>query len=364
MSFPDMRIRVMVVDDSVIFRRFLSRALSKDPNIEVVAELGTAEEAIQFLKNAKPDVITLDLEMPGLGGLSFLKETVQRYFVPTVVISSRTQNGAQVTIDALRSGAVDALAKPRGIAPGTPDHIALAEFVTRIKAAARARVDVPKGKPKVDHAERSQSFPPDWILAIGSSTGGVHALGVVLEALPPNCPPLVIVQHMPEGFTDAFARRLNSACEIEVKEAVEGDRLRPGLALIAPGGDRHMHVERARDGHYVVRLVDGPPVSFSRPSVDELFMSLALVAAPRVSAVVLTGMGSDGANGLLALRAGGSQTFAQDKASSVIYGMPARAWENGAAMEQVPLDEVPAKLLASIGTASAFRATAQTIGLR
>lgn len=354
------RTRVLIVDDSVIFRRFLSRALSVDAEIDVIGEVGSAEEAREFLRRHRPDVITLDLEMPGQGGLSFLKETIARLKLPAIVISSRTQRGAQITIEALDAGAIDVLAKPRGIAPGTPNHVALAEFGVRIKAAARARMSASVGHatPHVAHASVSNnpSYPRDWIIAIGASTGGVHALGVVLEALPVNCPPVVVVQHMPEGFTEAFARRLNRLCAIEVREAAEGDKLRPGCALIAPGGDRHMHVIRSREGGCAVTLVEGPHVSFSRPSVDELFFSLGGLATSRISAAILTGMGSDGANGLLMLRNAGCQTMAQDKDTSVIYGMPARAWENGAAMAQAPLDQIAPRLLASIGTAPAQRA--------
>jgi two-component system chemotaxis response regulator CheB len=346
-------VRVLVVDDSQVFRRFLSRALAADPMIEVVGEAMSAEEARDLVGKARPDVITLDLEMPGQGGLMFLRKHAARLRIPTIVISSQTQSGARISIEALEAGAVDVLPKPRGLAPGTPNHVALGDIAERVKAVARARV---RGRdivsPPVRPAARVAAAR-DWVIALGASTGGVQALGTVLQAMPAGCPPIVIVQHMPEGFTDAFARRLDLSCAIDVREARAGDALRPGLALIAPGGARHMVLARDATGTLCVDLVAGDPVCFSIPSVDVLFASAARAAAPNLSGAVLTGMGSDGAEGLHAMRLAGAQTFAQDQASSVIYGMPARAWERGGALEQVPLDQVAARLLASVGTTSA-----------
>ncbi|WP_417727039.1 chemotaxis-specific protein-glutamate methyltransferase CheB [Roseovarius sp.] len=353
-------IRVLVVDDSLVFRRFLTRTLSIDPAIEVIGEVGSAEEARAFVMARRPDVITLDLEMPGQGGLEFLRQTVARLRIPTIVVSSQTQRGAKRTIEALEAGAVDVMPKPRGLAPGTADRLALGAISERVRAVARVNL---RGMQAVEAKAVPMTFATatarDWVIAIGASTGGVQALGTVLHALPADCPPVVIVQHMPAGFTGAFARRLNMTCAIEVREAQQGDRLSPGVALIAPGGERHMKLRATSRGGLEVDLVAGDPVCFSIPSVDVLLNSAAQVAAPRLSAVVLTGMGSDGANGLLAARLSGAKTFAQDEASSLVYGMPARAWEKGGAQAQVPLDQVAAQLLASVGTTSANpRATA------
>jgi two-component system chemotaxis response regulator CheB len=270
------------------------------------------------------------------------------------VISSQTQRGARRTIEALEAGAVDVMPKPRGLAPGTADHLALSAISERVRAVAR--VNLPKTTQTTSPFGAVSLAPAasrNWVIALGASTGGVQALGAVLHALPADCPPVVIVQHMPVGFTDAFARRLNNTCAIEVREAQRGDRLSPGLALIAPGGKQHMVLRRGAQGGISVDLVPGDPVCFSIPSVDELLISAARVAAPRLTAAVLTGMGSDGANGLLAARQAGAQTFVQDEASSLIYGMPARAWEKGGAQAQVPLDQMAARLLASVGTTSA-----------
>ena len=353
MALPTRPVRVLVVDDSSVFRRFLIQALKVDPMIEVIGEADGAESARAILRDVTPDVITLDLEMPGEDGLQFLRSTIARLKIPTIVISSKTQRGTGLSIEALEAGALDVFPKPRGMVPGQAPHEVLADVGARLRAMARARVDF-----SPNHAERhnmswSDRKAKDWVIAIGASTGGVQALGTILHMMPANCPPIVIVQHMPEGFTDAFARRLNQTCAIEVREARPHDRLQPGLALIAPGGDQHMVLKRADRHGFEVQLVPGPPVSFSRPAIDELFRSVATSAAPRVSATVLTGMGSDGARGLLALRQAGAQTFAQDQASSVIYGMPAQAWEMGAAMEQVSLNGMAERLLASVGTSSA-----------
>jgi two-component system chemotaxis response regulator CheB len=358
MTKPDAPITVLVVDDSSFFRRFLTRTLSADPGIEVIGEAASAEEAHDFVMARRPDVITLDLEMPGLGGMAFLRQTVARLRIPTIVVSSTTQLGARRSIEALEAGAVDVMPKPQGVAPGMADQIALSAIAARVRAVAR--VDLHRLKPAAVSAPAgssamvsSRALSQDWVIALGASTGGVQALGTVLHALPADCPPVVIVQHMPAGFTEAFARRLNTTCAIEVREARQGDRLSAGLALIAPGGERHMRLRRAAQGGLMVDLVAGEPVCFSLPSVDVLLASAAQLAAPRLSAAILTGMGSDGSNGLLAARLAGAQTFVQDEATSLVYGMPARAWERGAALAQVPLDQIAAQLLASVGTTSA-----------
>lgn len=354
-------VKVLVVDDSLVFRRFLVRTLQADPMIEVIADLGSADEAEIFIRNTRPDVITLDLEMPGKSGLDFLRDTIAVLQIPTIVISATTPRGAMRSIEALEAGAVDVIAKPGGLAPGTPDHLALNAIASRAKAVA--------GVTLAQHAPPSQvmsgavsepvaaALPPthNWTFVLGASTGGVQALTAVLQAMPQDCPPIVIVQHMPEGFTSAFADRLNSICAIDVKEARSGDPLRNGQALIAPGGKQHMMLVRGTDRKVCINLVAGEPVCFSRPAVDVLFASAAQVLGARSSAAVLTGMGSDGALGLLALRRAGAQTFAQDEATSLIYGMPARAWEAGGALAQVPLPEMAQRLIASVGTTSATK---------
>lgn len=357
-------VTVLVVDDSTFFRRFLTRTLAADPDIEVIGEAASAEEAHDFVVARRPEVITLDLEMPGLGGMEFLRQTVARLRIPTIVVSSTTQLGARRSIEALEAGAIDVMPKPQGVAPGMMDTIALATLAARVRAVARVDMKrmqtavaaaAPASSPALAAPVRSR----EWVIALGASTGGVQALGTVLHALPVDCPPVVIVQHMPAGFTEAFARRLNATCAIEVREARQGDRLSPGLALIAPGGERHMRLRRAASGELAVEMTAGDPVCYSMPSVDVLLASAAKLAAPRLSAALLTGMGSDGANGLLAARLAGAQTFVQDEATSLVYGMPARAWERGAALAQVPLDQMAEKLLASVGTTSATqRATA------
>ena len=349
-------VNVMIVDDSLVFRRFLRRFLSAAPGIQVIAEAGCGEEARQLVQQRRPDVITLDLHMPGQSGIDFLRQTTTPLQIPTIVISSHTQEGASRTIEALEAGAVDVIAKPRGLAPGQPDTTAWEALAERVKAVAYAQVQSPPPVKTIKTSVPVREAAQDWLIALGASTGGVQALGAVLAALPANCPPVAVVQHMPLGFTQAFARRLNHHCAIEVREAQDGDWLRPGLALIAPGGERHMHLRRV-GGRLRVVLDAGEAVCFSRPSVDELFLSAAQQAGARVSAAVLTGMGEDGARGLLALRMAGAQTFAQDQASSLIYGMPARAWELGGAIEQVPLDRMAERLLRSVGTTSACAQT-------
>lgn len=357
-------VTVLVVDDSTFFRRFLTRTLAADPDIEVIGEAASAEEAHDFVVARRPEVITLDLEMPGLGGMEFLRQTVARLRIPTIVVSSTTQLGARRSIEALEAGAIDVMPKPQGVAPGLMDTIAMATLAARVRAVARVdmkrmQTAVAAAAPASSPALAAPVRSSEWVIALGASTGGVQALGTVLHALPVDCPPVVIVQHMPAGFTEAFARRLNATCAIEVREARQGDRLSPGLALIAPGGERHMRLRRAASGELAVEMTAGDPVCYSTPSVDVLLASAAKLAAPRLSAALLTGMGSDGANGLLAARLAGAQTFVQDEATSLVYGMPARAWERGAALAQVPLDQMAEKLLASVGTTSATqRATA------
>lgn len=354
---PNTPVSVLIVDDSIVFRRFLARCLAQDPEIDVIGQVESAEEASAFLRLRRPDVITLDLEMPGQGGLAFLKESVRRIAVPFVVISGHTTKGAAKTIEALEAGAVEVLAKPRGVAPGTADALVMSDFACRIKAVGRARVRARPQRMQSLHSPALHMAPraagQNWLIALGASSGGVQALGQLLPQFPRNAPPIVLVQHMPETFTGHFARRLNGQCQIEVREAMNGDLLEPGLALIAPGGSQHMVLAPAAHGRTRCLLIPGDPVCYSRPSVDVLFHSAAQLYGPRISAAILTGMGSDGADGLLAIRQAGGHTFAQDEATAQIFGMPARAWERGGAREQVPLGDIAQRLLGAIGTAPA-----------
>lgn len=360
-------ITVLIVDDSGVFRRVLARGLDTVPGLRVIGSAASAEEARAFLAVRRPDVIALDIEMPGEDGLTFLKDQMARDPIPTVVISALTARGVRITISALEAGAVDVVAKPAGATPGRaiPED-GFADIAARLRAAAGARL-VGRGQTRAlmqpaaapPHRPKAAAQAPraDWIIAIGSSTGGVQALTTLLPMLPVECPPVVIVQHMPEGFTAAFARRLDTLCAMNVREAADLDRLTPGTVLIAPGGERHLQVEPDAGG-LRARLVEGPPVCFSRPSVDVLFASLATAWPGRISAAVLTGMGSDGAEGLSRIRAAGGRTFAQDEATSQIFGMPARAWERGGAEELVPLDQIAGRLLGSIGRAQPDRTAA------
>lgn len=366
---PPRRIRVLIVDDSAVVRKLASDALATDPEIEVVGTAIDPYMARDKLRDLAPDVLTLDLEMPRMDGLTFLQLIMERRPMPVIVMSSLTQRGSDFALEALRLGAVDILGKPSGsysfgeLGP---------QLIAKVKAAAQARLRARPASPMAPVAPASEAGPtagarpvgaprafaapaaspkpapdagrvralhPRSLLLLGASTGGTEALRDVLVQLPPHLPGIAIVQHIPATFSKAFADRLNTLCSFEVREAVDGDRLRPGLALIAPG-NFHMMLHWAGD-HYRVRVTDGPPVWHQRPAVDLLFKSAAdCGAAPHAVAGLLTGMGKDGAEGLLRLREKGATTFAQDEASSVVYGMPKAAWECGAAQFQLPLDRI------------------------
>lgn len=364
------KIRTLIVDDSAMVRKILSMGLSQDPDIEVVGTAADPRVAMQYLVKDKPDVITLDLEMPNMDGLTFLRGLMSKSPIPTVVISSQTQRSAQATVDALAAGAVDVIAKPK-MELGGGLNTMMDSIAQRVKVAARAQVgQAPAKAPlgqggmpqRVAPAVTQRSLPtvaaaaagdiPTWMIAIGASTGGVQALTHVLEALPVSTPPIVIVQHMPEGFTASFANRLDQTCALRVREAKDGDVLENGLVLIAPGGPRHMKIQ-PKGNRFVVELVEGPEVCFSRPAVDVLFKSVAQHAKGRVSSAILTGMGRDGAEGQLAIRLSGGRTVAQDEASCVVFGMPHAAAEVGAPEKLVPLSEMPSWLLNSCPKAGA-----------
>lgn len=347
-------IRVMIVDDSAVVRQVLAGLLGEAPGIEVTHAVADPVLAIERLKVQWPDVIVLDVEMPRMDGITFLKMIMQQRPTPVVICSTLTEKGAQTTMEALAAGAMAVVAKPRlGLKQFL--HDSGSDLVATIRAAARARPrsmaarePLPAAKLTADAVLPAGGAPAmthttDRVVAIGTSTGGTQALEEVLTALPRVSPGLVIVQHMPEKFTAAFAARLDALCEIEVKEARNMDRVIPGRALIAPGG---MHLLLRRNGaQYVVEVRNGPAVNRHRPSVDVLFRSVARSAGPNALGIIMTGMGDDGAAGLLELRNAGGSTLAQDEASCVVYGMPKEAVRRGGVERSVPLGTIAREIL-------------------
>ena len=347
--------RVLIVDDSALVRKILSEELSRHADIEVVGTAIDPYVARDKIVRLRPDVITLDVEMPRMDGLSFLAKLMRHFPLPVVVVSSLTPRDSDAAVRALALGAVDVIAKP-GSAFATQG---IGEDLARaVRAAARARVGqhvgaaTPAGHAAGPRLSTSLDAPPllldttHKVLAIGASTGGTQAIEQVLRALPANAPGTVIVQHMPEHFTAAFAKRLDGLCAMEVREACDGDPVVPGVALIAPGG-RHM-VLQLSGARYFARIKDGPPVHHQRPAVDVLFQSVARHAGRNAIGVVLTGMGADGAKGLLAMREAGAHTIAQDEESCVVFGMPREAIRLEAAAEIVPLTQVAPSVLRTL----------------
>lgn len=337
-------IRVLIVDDSAIVRKILTEALAGERDIEVVGTAPDPYVARDKILSLRPDVLTLDLEMPRMDGLTFLKKLMHFHPLPAVVISSLAQPSCRIAVQALEYGAVEVLAKPGGpYSVGELRHT----LASKIRAAAAARV----GRPGTAADQPMRSPPPavhprlpnNTVIAIGASTGGTEAIASVLTRLPALTPATVIVQHIPPQFSRAFANRLNEICALDVKEAEDGDPLRPGLALVAPG-DFHMLL-RHSGGQYSVHVKTGPRVCYQRPSVDVLFASVAEVARNRAVGILLTGMGADGAQGLLKMRQAGARTIAQDEASSVVFGMPREAIALGAAEQVLPLSAVPDSIL-------------------
>lgn len=351
------RIRVLIIDDSSIVRQIMTKVLETDPEIEV---MGTASDpfiAAKRIAEETPDVITLDVEMPRMDGITFLRKLMSQCPVPVVMCSSLTESGSQTLLQAMEAGAVDVIVKPQF---GVAEHLAEQhlQICDTVKAAARARV---RARPE----ERTSSLVPqqkltadamlpppcgapmsrttEMVVCLGASTGGTEAIRQVLEALPANSPGIVIVQHMPEQFTRAFAKRLNSLCQVDVREAADGDPVLRGQVLIAPGG-KHMLLER-RGARYQVSVRDGPLVSRHRPSVDVLFRSAAQAAGSNAVGVIMTGMGDDGARGMLEMRQAGARTFAQDEATSIVFGMPKEAIAHGGVEKILPLGRIARDLL-------------------
>ncbi|MBC7668801.1 protein-glutamate methylesterase/protein-glutamine glutaminase [Caulobacter sp. DWR2-3-1b2] len=332
------KIRVLVVDDSATMRGLITAALNRDPDIEVVGAAGDPFEARGMIKALNPDVVTLDIEMPNMNGIEFLEKIMRLRPMPVVMVSSLTQAGAEMTLRALELGAVDCVAKPT-LATNTAD--ALNEVAVKVKAAARASVRTkPDDKPAV---RRKDYVPSGDIVAIGSSTGGVEALLSILSLFPETCPPTVITQHMPATFTASFAARLDRASGAKVAEAVDGALLEPGKVYVAPGGATHLEV--VRSAGLRCRLTQGDPVTGHRPSVDVLFNSVAQAVGEKAVGAILTGMGRDGAQGLLTMRKAGARTLGQDEQSCVVYGMPRTAFELGSVEKQVSLSSMGQTIL-------------------
>ncbi len=345
------KIRVLVVDDSAVVRQVVTQTLSRDPNIEVIGAALDPVFALEKMKTNWPDVIVLDLEMPRMDGLTFCAASWPNAPRPVVICSSLAEKGAQVALDALAAGAVSIVAKPKVGLKSFLDGAAN-DIIQAVKAAAHSRPNR-RASAAVANLSPSPSLSADVILpaasnasaplgrttdrlvAIGTSTGGTQALEAVLTALPVDTPGVVVVQHMPEKFTAMFAQRLNSLCKIEVREARSGDRVLPGLALIAPGG-KHMMVKR-NGAQYVVDVVDGPLVNRHKPSVDVLFRSVAKCAGHNALGIIMTGMGDDGARGLKEMRDAGAHTLAEDESTCVVFGMPKEAIRLGGAAEVLPL---------------------------
>ncbi len=355
------RIKVMIVDDSATVRQVLSAALADDAGIEVIGVASDPIFALERMARAWPDVIVLDVEMPRMDGISFLKKLMAEHPTPVVICSTLTEKGTETTMQALAAGAVTVVAKPKaGLkqflldssedlahAVKTAARANMASMARRVQAVTHVAKPAPKLSadailPSASHGH-ALAQTTETVVAIGTSTGGTQALEFVLTSLPRVCPGIVIVQHMPEKFTGAFAKRLDSLCQIEVLEAKNGDRVVPGRALIAPGG-RHMLLKRS-GAQYAVEIVDGPPVSRHRPSVDVLFRSTAKYAGRNALGIIMTGMGDDGARGLKEMRDAGARTLAQDETSCVVYGMPKEAVKLDAVDQVLPLDDIPAAIV-------------------
>ncbi len=336
--------RVLIIDDSAVVRQVLSRILSKAPDLEVVGTAPDPFVAREKIISLNPDVLTLDVEMPRMDGLTFLSKLMAGRPMPVVMVSSLTQAGAETTLNALEIGAVDFVEKPNGAYGGGGLDQLEETLIEKVRSAASAKVFKPNSRSKKPPV-RITALPKttNTIVAIGSSTGGTEALRIVLSSLPAMAPGIIIVQHMPEHFTKTLAERLDGLCAINVREAAHGDTVMPGLALISPGG-RHMTLRRS-GARYYVELRDGPAVCNCRPSVDVLFRSVAKYAGKNTVGVILTGMGADGAKGISEMKESGAKTIAQDEESCVVFGMPKEAIKTGSIDSVVSLENIPAKIM-------------------
>ena len=332
-------IKVLIVDDSAVVRKVMTEELSRFQDIEVIGTAVDPYMARDKIVKLRPDVITLDLEMPRMDGLSFLAKLMKHFPMPVVVLSSMTPKNSQNALKALELGAVDVLCKPGGAYSTKDISQSLAQA---IRAAASARLNFNPVKSDLPvataHSSNLLSQTTHKVIAIGASTGGTKAIEAVLSSLPATSPGTVIVQHMPEHFTTSFAKRLNEVCQMEVREACDNDHVTPGTALIAPG-NRHMLLYR-KGGTYLVNIKNGPRVHYQRPAVDVLFQSVAKNAGRNAVGALLTGMGADGAKGLLAMKENGANTIAQDEKTCVVFGMPKEAIKLGAADQVVPLSRI------------------------
>lgn len=346
-----MKIKVLIVDDSALIRSLMSEIISSQPDMEVVGVAPDPLVARELIKQTNPDVLTLDVEMPKMDGLDFLEKLMRLRPMPVLMVSSLTERGSEITMRALELGAVDFVTKPKiSIQSGMREYTEL--IADKIRAAAKARVKARTLQPARPAGALPQIRNPltssEKLIIIGASTGGTEAIREFLMQMPSDCPGILIAQHMPEGFTTSFARRLDSLCKISVREAAGEERVLPGHAYIAPG---HSHLMLARSGaNYVTRIDQADPVNRHRPSVDVLFRSAALAAGKNAVGVILTGMGKDGALGMLEMKNAGAYNFAQDEASCVVFGMPREAIALGAAHEVGPLHELPGKVLGHLAT--------------
>ena len=347
-----MKIKVLIVDDSALIRSVMTEIISSQPDMEVVGVAPDPLVARELIKQTNPDVLTLDVEMPKMDGLDFLEKLMRLRPMPVVMVSSLTERGSEITMRALELGAVDFVTKPKiSIQSGMREYTEL--ISDKIRAAARARIRprtlAPASAPGGPlPALRNPLTSSEKLIIIGASTGGTEAIREFLMQMPSDCPGILIAQHMPEGFTTSFARRLDSLCRISVCEAAGEERVLPGHAYIAPG---HSHLLLVRSGaNYVTRIEQSPPVNRHRPSVDVLFRSAALAAGKNAVGVILTGMGKDGAAGMLEMKTAGAYNFAQDEASCVVFGMPREAIALGAAHEIAPLNALPGMVLGYLAT--------------
>ena len=351
MSKIDKKITVLCVDDSALVRGLMTEIINSHADMQVVAVAPDPLVARELIKQHNPDVLTLDVEMPRMDGLDFLERLMRLRPMPVVMVSSLTERNSEVTLRALELGAVDFVTKPKlGLRDGLLDYSEL--IADKIRAAAHSRPRIAAGAavvPRQAVQRRAIVFSTtEKIIAIGASTGGTEAIRQVLEPMPANSPAVLITQHMPAGFTRSFVQRLDGLCAVQVHEAEDGQRVLPGHVYLAPGGVAHMKLARS-GANYVIKLEATDPVNRHRPSVDVLFDSVAQVAGKNAVGVILTGMGKDGAQGLLAMKQAGAITYAQDEATCVVFGMPREALLIGAADIAVPLPEISDRLLASAG---------------